>query len=145
MQSPPTRISMRPWAGTSAAAGPTQEFVRRFTERRSWRMQGGRNERAGNGGTAGVHKDWHGDGRRIVGEPVCSIASRIKQRACRGRKRFCAECVCANRNRRKRDGDFGAFGDGAGSLYLFADAFERGAASGLVENSRRGSASGQSL
>src|SRR5580692_10270710 len=128
---------MRPWAEISAAAERTQEFARPSTKRLTLRAKGGPNERASDGWAAGVYSDRSGGRRRIVGELVCAVAQRIEQRACRGRKRVCGECVCAHRNRRERHCDRSAFGNGAGCLHFFADAFERGAASGLVEDSCR--------
>src|ERR1700722_19374127 len=136
---------MTPWAEIFAAAERTHEFARLSTKRLSWRMKGGRNERSGDGWAARVHPHRGGHWWRVVGEFVCTAARRIEQRACHGRKRVSGESVCAHRNRRERHGDRSAFGNGAGSLHVVTDAFERGVASGLVENSCRSGAGGQSV
>ncbi len=54
-QSPRIRTSMKRWVGISAAAGPTQEFAEPSIEPRSWRVNGGQNERVGSCRAAGVH------------------------------------------------------------------------------------------
>src|SRR5579859_2638743 len=109
-----------------------------------FQTEGGRYGR-GDGRTTGIYQDGSSARRRIVGEPLCACTRCGGQRPWRGEKGFRVERLRANWNGRERDCDFGALGNGTGHLHIPADALERRARSGVVEDSRRSRAGGQSL